>query len=349
MKKFLVSTADVYGYNSDDTLLFVGKTLLDSSIETTLGNTDVRAGRGNQLQYIYYHTAEMNITINEAQFSLEFLALNTGVTPQTGADMFIEETVNVSNGSGSVEGTPLSLNTGSIYGWVTTSEGEVLRATFTGSTFTIPGSDYTGTACMRYYSNVSSARSVTIYADMLPSTIRLVMEAQLCSSDSTTNQIGIVQIIVPRASMTGAFTLSMTPDAVSQTPLSVRALATTKENVGGCTGQKSYYAEIIERLYNTSWYDNVIALAIEGGDLSLVEGDNKKLTVYAIPGNGGAAFLAPSSDITISTSDAEGTHVSLAGDTITAVSATTTPVTVSATINSKPEVDANIFVTVTAK
>ena len=78
MKKFLVSTADVYGYDSNDNLLFVGKTLLDSSIETTLSNTDVRAGKGNQLQYIYYHTAEMNVTINEAQFSLAFLALNTG-------------------------------------------------------------------------------------------------------------------------------------------------------------------------------------------------------------------------------------------------------------------------------
>ena len=48
MKKFLVSTADVYGYDSNDNLLFVGKTLLDSSIETTLSNTDVRAGKGNQ-------------------------------------------------------------------------------------------------------------------------------------------------------------------------------------------------------------------------------------------------------------------------------------------------------------
>ena len=48
MKKFLVSTANVYGYDSDDNLLFVGTTLMDSSIETTLSNTDVRAGQGNQ-------------------------------------------------------------------------------------------------------------------------------------------------------------------------------------------------------------------------------------------------------------------------------------------------------------
>ena len=113
MKKFLVSVADVYGYDSNDTLLFVGKTLLDSSIETTLSNTDVRGGRGNQLQYIYYHTAEMNITVNETQFSLEFLALNTGTNIQMGADMFVEESVTLDKGQGTVTtGTPLALTTG---------------------------------------------------------------------------------------------------------------------------------------------------------------------------------------------------------------------------------------------
>ena len=38
MKKFLVSTADVYGYDSSSNLVLFGKTMLDTSIETTLGN-----------------------------------------------------------------------------------------------------------------------------------------------------------------------------------------------------------------------------------------------------------------------------------------------------------------------
>ena len=107
MKKFLVSTANVYGYDSDDNLLFVGTTLMDSSIETTLSNTDVRAGQGNQLQYIYYHTAEMNITINEAQFSLPYLALNVGSSIVTGAKVWTTEDVTVTAGAGTVQGTPL--------------------------------------------------------------------------------------------------------------------------------------------------------------------------------------------------------------------------------------------------
>lgn len=343
MKKFLVSVADVYGYDSSDSLLFVGKTLLDSSIETTLSNTDVRGGRGNQLQYIYYHTAEMNITINETQFSLEFLALNTGTTPETGADMFVEESVTLVNGQGTVQtGTPLKLATSTIYGWVTKADGSVQRVVFNGSNFDIGDATNNDTVCVRYFTQVASARQITINADMLPSNIRLVMEAQLCSSDSTTNQIGVVQIIVPKASMTGQFTLSMTADGVSQTPLTVRALASTESNEGGCTGGQSIYAKIIERIFNTNWYDNVIGLAFEGGDLAMHPDDTKTLTVYAIPGDGSAAFIAPLDDITIASSDAS---VTISGNVATAASAGTA--TISATINDKPEIDANIIATVT--
>ena len=215
MKKFLVSTADVYGYDSNDNLLFVGKTLLDSSIETTLSNTDVRAGKGNQLQYIYYHTAEMNITVNEAQFSLDFLALNVGSPINTGANIWTEETITVTNGAGSVTGTPLAVQTQTIYGWVTKEDETVERVVFSGSDFTLTDNKYNGNVCVRYYTNDAAARQVTVYADMLPSVIRLVMVGTLASSDTTTNQIGTVQIEVPRASMTGAFTLSMLPDSVA--------------------------------------------------------------------------------------------------------------------------------------
>lgn len=343
MKKFLVSTADVYGYDSSDNLLFVGKTLLDSSIETTLSNTDVRAGKGNQLQYIYYHTAEMNITINEAQFSLEFLALNTGSSIETGANIWTEESVTVSNGAGVVtKGTPLAIQTQTIYGWVTKEDGTVERVAFTGANFTLADSSYNGTVCVRYYTNDASARKVTVYADMLPSTIRLVMVGTLASSDSTTNQIGTVQIEVPRASMTGAFTLSMTPDAVAQTPLSVRALASV-EAAGGCDGNRPIYATITEKINGAKWYDNVIALAIKGGDFDLKSGDSKTLQVYAIKNDGSAAFLAPVGGLTFASS--ETSKATVEGGIVAGVAAGSS--TIKATITDVPEIDANVVVTVT--
>ena len=343
MKKFLVSTADVYGYDSNDNLLFVGKTLLDSSIETTLSNTDVRAGKGNQLQYIYYHTAEMNITINEAQFSLEFLALNTGSSIETGANIWTEESVAVTNGAGVVtQGTPLAIQTQTIYGWVTKEDGTVERVVFEGANFTLSDGSYNGTVCVRYYTNDAAARKVTVYADMLPSTIRLVMVGTLASSDSTTNQIGTVQIEVPRASMTGAFTLSMTPDAVAQTPLSVRALASTKA-AGGCEGNRPIYATITEKINGAKWYDNVIALAIKGGDFDLAKGTSKTLQVYAIKNDGSAAFLAPINGLTFASS--ETSKATVDGGIVAGVAAGSS--TIKATITEVPEIDANVVVTVT--
>lgn len=345
MKKFLVSTADVYGYNDKDDLLFVGKTLLDSTIDVTLGSTKVNAGKGNKLQYVYYHTAEMNITINEAQFSLDFLALNSGSSIETGADMFIEETVDITNGQGTVtKGTPLVLETSTIYGWVSKPDGTVSRATFTGSSFDMAQS-YTGTACIRYYTNVTSARSVVINAEMIPSTIRLVLDAQLCSSDATTNKIGKVEIEVPKASMTGQFTLNMTPDGTSSTPLSAIALA-SEVSGSGCDGAQSIYAKITEYVESSNWYDNVVALAIEGGDFTIGSGATKTLKVYAIPTNG-SAFMAPITGVTFSTEDTGHITVTSAG-VVTGVSATTEPVNVSVTINSKTNIDATVFVTVTA-
>lgn len=343
MKKFLVSTADVYGYDSDDNLLFVGKTLLDSSIETTLSNTDVRAGQGNQLQYIYYHTAEMNITINEAQFSLEFLALNTGSSIVTGGNIWTEESVTVENGIGAVSGAPLAISSQTIYGWVTKEDGTVERVVFAGGQFTLVDRSYNGTVCVRYYNYDAAARTVTINADMLPSTIRLVMEGTLASSDATTNKIGKVLIEVPRASMTGAFTLSMTPDAVSQTPLSVRALASTVQG-GGCGGSHPIYATISEKIDGANWYDNVIALAIEGGDFELAKDSTKKLQVYAIKNDGSAAFLAPVSGLTFSSD--KGSVATADGGIVTGIEAGSA--TIKATITDVPEIDANVVVTVVA-
>jgi len=198
MKKFLVSVADVRGYTQDNVLLFEGKTELDSSIETTLSNTDVRGGKGNQLQYIFYHTAELKATITESQFSLDYLALNVGSSINVGADMYIDETITLVAGGGTVSGTPVATASGVKYGWVTFADGTIERVTFTGSVFTTSRTTSTDVTCVRYYNNEAGARQIKITADMIPATIKLVMEATLCSSDVSTNKIGTVQIIIPK-------------------------------------------------------------------------------------------------------------------------------------------------------
>jgi len=88
--KFVVSVADVYLYDkcnaayvapfldggdgtallSTETALMVARTLTDSSIDTTISNSDTRGGFGNQLLNVYYHSAEMTLNFTDAKFNL---------------------------------------------------------------------------------------------------------------------------------------------------------------------------------------------------------------------------------------------------------------------------------------
>ena len=341
MKKFLVSTANVFGYDENDNLLFTGKTLLDTSIETTLSNTDVRAGQGNQLQYIYYHTAEMNITISDAQFNLDYLALNTGSEKVTGAKCWTEETVEVTSGSGAVTQDPLNISSDTIYGWATEKDGTVVRVEFTGKTFST-GDNYTGKVCMRYYAMNDAAKQVTIYADMVPSVVHLVMEAILASSDAATNQIGTVEIDVPRASMTGAFTLSMTPDSVASTPLNVRALSADTVSDGSCSGSRPVYATITEIVDGANWYDDVIALAVVGGDFELANAETEMLEVRAVPSTG-AAFKPNYNDLDFTASGV--TVENSNGATKGQVTGASGGGTVTVKITKKPDIEVTVNVT----
>lgn len=339
IRKFLTSVADVYAYDQNDTVVFTGKTLLDSSIEVTLGSAPVRGGRGNQLQYIYYHTGEMKFTLTDTQFNLGFLAATIGKDIELVDDVYVEENVTLTGtGAGSVvDATPLATAGGEVvYGWATAPDGEIYKVTFTGKDFVGAGTLASGTlVCVRYYRELNAGvQSLTIPANILPKVVRLVMETQLNSADVTSNKIGKIQIIAPKVTLSGAFSISMKADGVANTPLTGTALAYYDPIVdAGCTNEP-YYARLIEIIDNANWYDNVMALAIEGGDFVLPSG-NVTLSVWAIP-TAGAAFLAPNADLTFSSSEAGnytvGTHTGVVSWVANGTSLITTYITAANTI-----------------
>lgn len=342
-KKFLTSVADAYGYNdSTGALLFVGKTLLDSSIETSLGNSDVRGGRGNQLQYVYYHTAEMNITISDAQWNLDFLAVGVGASVATGNNVYAEETITLVASAGTVAGTPLAVTGSTLYGWVTHLDGSVEKVTFTGSAFTCASGGATDTVCVRYYASNAASRSVTIAANIIPSQVRLVLEAQLNSSDEVANKIGVVQIHVPKATLTGAFSISMTPDGVSTTPLAARALASPDLSTAACTSVP-VLAKIIEIIDSANWYDDVVGLSIAGGDFALTHPTSSVLSVWAVPSTG-AAFKPPVADLDFTSGTVGTATIGLHTGIVTTVAAGTTLLTVA--ISAAPTVETSATLTV---
>jgi hypothetical protein len=346
IKKFLTSVADVYGYDNDDNLLFVAKTLLDSSIEVSLGSAPVRGGRGNQLLYTYYHTAEMKFNLTEAQWNLELVGATVGTTYELG-NYYVQETVTIAASTGSVTEIPLAFTGTTIYGWATSPLGVTQRITFSGSvgSFTVTGAETSGNWCIRYYTaNVSSGKSITIKASMIPQVLKLVMETQLNSADVTTNKIGMVQIIVPRAQLSGAFTISMKADGVSNTPLTGTALAYTPSATGAdaCTVD-SYYATITEIIDNTNWYDNLLSLSISGGDITLSKGESKTLVVYAIPYTG-SSFKVPNSYISFGSSSGCATVGANTGVVVAGSTAGSAIISASATSASSISDTINVYV-----
>jgi hypothetical protein len=149
---------------------------------------------------------------------------------------------------------------------------------------------------VRYYAVDNAARSITISAKMVPSIVHIVLEAELYSSSgtgtsATTSKIGYAQIDIPKATLTGSFTIKMTPDGVASTPFAARALA-NESTAGGCTSDP-YYATIKEIISAANWWDNVVGIAIEGGDFSQTRvTSGTQLHVWAVP-NTGLPFRCP--------------------------------------------------------
>lgn len=215
IKTFLTSVADAFFYDTNDVLLFTSKTLLNSDLEVVLGSSEVRGGRGNQLLYTYFHTGGLNVTLNDTQFNLGMLGTTVGADIVTGNDIYVEETITLgASGGGTIVGTPLAIQGSTLYGWVTQLDGTIERVTFTVKTFASSTGTSGDIVCVRYYAANAASKSITVPANALPKVGRLVLEAQLNSSDDTANKIGVVQIHVPKFSLSGAFTLTMASDKI---------------------------------------------------------------------------------------------------------------------------------------
>lgn len=344
-KKFLTSVADCYFYDESDNLIFESKTLLNSQMEVVLSSQEVRGGRGNQLLYTYYHTGGLNVTLEETQFNLQMFGATVGKDVATGNDVYVEETITLgASGGGTVTGTPLAIQGSTVYGWVKQLDGTTQRVTFSGQSFASSSGTSGDVVCVRYYAADAASRSITIPANMIPKVGRLVMEAQLNSSDVSSNKIGTIQVVIPKFALNGSLTLSLTSDGVSNLPLSGTAYAFTDSSSAGCTNLPTY-AKVIEIIDGAEWYTDVIGLSIEGGNFSLATTTGTKtLVLYAIKSNGDAPFVVDNADLSFTSGTTGVATAGLHTGLITGVSSGSSLIT--ATITAKTSIEAQCTVTV---
>lgn len=346
-KKFLCGVADLYYYDNNENIIFQSKTMINNAIEVTIDSTPINAGKGNSKQMVYFHTPDMTVKAEEAQFNLDMIAASVGSAITTGTNIWYEETITLgSGGSGVATKTPVTTNGGvTVYGWFTKADGTVVRVTFTGSNFTVAGATTGDVGCLRYYYTESAARSLTVNSNFIPSVGKLVLDAQLFSGDtvSTSSLVGKILVEIPKALMMGTASLNLTSSGVSNTPINFTVLSAS---VAGCTGS-GIYAYIKEHVFGSNWYDNVTTIAMTEDPFTLTTANSPhQMVVIAIPTSGSAFQLSPTqlADLTWTSSDPTKFTVSASG-AITKV-AVGTGLTLTAKITAKTSVQDTSAITV---
>ena len=154
MSKFVlasVGTVQFFDQSSGD-LIVTSKTLVDSGINFSVTAEDIRGGMANALLSQYFHDSAMSLTLTDALFSLEYMALNVGGTIQTGADVLTLEQVTTTEANKiTVKETPQKFGNFGVIGWYSLlSEDNWTKITFDADTKTanVPNLHQGKTVCV---------------------------------------------------------------------------------------------------------------------------------------------------------------------------------------------------------
>ncbi len=235
-KNFLVSTADFALYY-DDILACTGTTNLNSSIEVSMQEQNVNAGKGNQLIYSYKYGRELNVSLEAADWKLEYIAAQTGSQIVEGLnDLYkIRECVQLTNGVGVLKSMPI----GDVA--IELGNGSIITVEPEGMTVDLTVYGLINESVNATYQFNRIAKKVTIDAESSPKVYKLVLDAD--KHNNKIGKVGSVQIVVPSYQPSGNFTMSFTPDGISSTTIDGKALAVEGER---CADGSAVYANVFE-------------------------------------------------------------------------------------------------------
>ena len=231
--KFLVSVADavLLDPNTGNAIAY-GTTNINSALNLTTAETQVRAGINNALLYTYIHDRSVEVVIEQATFDKNIVALNAGQS-------IVNQAVNVlqtdcivlsSSGSGLITLTPI----GDVNVFLPNGTVE----TVTPSTKTITVSSGANQKVTAVYTTSVSADQITIETTTPPSVVNLTLIAEV--RDNTGVIVEKMQVNIPRYQVDGNYNLALTANGVSSQSLNGKALAVASTD---CASGE-YYAKI---------------------------------------------------------------------------------------------------------
>ena len=316
---FLAGVGRALLFKGND-LIGVAKTLTESTFDFSITAEDVRGGQGNGLLGRYFHDSNMQVTLVDAMFDLQYMALSLGVNLESGGLSVKEEELAVGvDGAVTVSETPVAFS-GSMIGWYKKpSDTEWSIGTFTGSKMAVSGGSQNDAYCVKYFYINENARSITIKSQYVPAELHVVIMNDLYSGDvgsqSDATRYGRLITDIPRLQMDGNQTLNLTATSAATINLTGSALAVLS---GDTCEEDPYYGTMTEEIYGAKWQDDVVALAVENSDIELAKSASETLIVRAVFGAGMASQRKDNSNFTFSVvttpaSTATGTNVDTKG------------------------------------
>lgn len=316
---FLAGVGRALLFKGND-LIGVAKTLTESTFDFSITAEDVRGGQGNGLLGRYFHDSNMQVTLVDAMFDLQYMALSLGVNLESGGLSVKEEELTVGvDGTVTASETPVAF-TGSMIGWYKKpSDTEWSIGTFTGSKMAVSGGSQNDTYCVKYFYINENARSITIKSQYVPAELHVVIMNDLYAGDvgsqSEATRYGRLITDIPRLQMDGNQTLSLASSFAATINLTGSALAVLS---GDTCEEDPYYGTMTEEIYGAKWQDDVVALAVENSDIELAKSASETLIVRAVFGAGMASQRKDNSNFTFSVvntpaSTATGTNVDTKG------------------------------------
>ena len=320
-KFFLASVGNAEAYaarNGEFAHVLSARTLTESTLGFTSSMEEVRAGQGAKLYGRFNHSAGMTVSLTDAMFDMNYIALQTGSQIQTGASaIYAKDSYTAVTGATKTIaltkepvaiGTACGLDKKVVWfrasGCNPTQEdiSVVIDGTdnkYEGGNLTVGATDAAKfvdgvTYCISYFAMDNLADLIKISANFIPAEMVLVLTAKLFEGDAnapeTGKPAGEITIKVPRFQLDGQFDLSMAMTSAATIALNGTALAV---DAGGCEDD-GIYAEIVQVLEGSTYSSKGIRMIAVDPE-SAVAGSVP--VVYGLYNNGSTGLI-PNSDLT---------------------------------------------------
>ena len=337
---------------SGDQLIGIGKTLSDTTFNTSITAEEVRGGPGNLLYGQYFHDSSLTVSITDAMFNLRYVAANLGVDVTKGGVTVYEsgkagEAV-TTPGQIALTNTPVAFD-GTLIGWYKKpADDNWSVATINGETMVVPGAIAGESYCIKYFYQNENAESITIKAQFAPKVLHLVLINDLYSGSAadvaaSSSKYGRLITDIPNFQLDGNVNLAWAATSAATVPLNGKALAYDEST--SCE-EDPVYGTMTQEVFGAKWQDDVIALAIENADMELANNGSEQLIVRAVFGGNIASQRKDAANFTFAVATGSATYIDVDNTgKVTAKAAGTGYVTVTLKENTTIQAVAEVTVT----